>query len=135
MQGIKPGPVNDMVILSARLKERKLVEGIRYTLLFILHTHTHTHTHTQRTHPLTHLHTQRSTYLLKCTRNYKYICMYHHPHLCTHLLTSMDMDTHTPSFIQATHKHTHSHMHKTHLVTYMRVCLHTYFCKCFLFMT
>ncbi|KAG1968279.1 hypothetical protein F2P79_003233 [Pimephales promelas] len=26
-QGIKPGPVNDMVILSARPKERRLVEG------------------------------------------------------------------------------------------------------------
>ncbi|XP_030254932.1 uncharacterized protein LOC115570464 [Sparus aurata] len=29
---IKPGPVNDMVILSARPKERKLVEGIRGNL-------------------------------------------------------------------------------------------------------
>ncbi|KAK0142231.1 hypothetical protein N1851_020062 [Merluccius polli] len=30
--GIKPGPVNDMVILSARPRERKLVEGIRSNL-------------------------------------------------------------------------------------------------------
>ncbi|KAF4114013.1 hypothetical protein G5714_004236 [Onychostoma macrolepis] len=29
---VKPGPVNDMVILSARPKERKLVEGIRSSL-------------------------------------------------------------------------------------------------------
>ncbi len=35
MQGVKPGPVNDMVILSARPKERKLVEGIRLVLLLL----------------------------------------------------------------------------------------------------
>ncbi len=35
MQGVKPGPVNDMVILSARPKEQKLVEGIRLVLLLL----------------------------------------------------------------------------------------------------
>ena len=35
MQGIKPGPVNDMVILSARPRERKLVKGIKYVLTLI----------------------------------------------------------------------------------------------------
>uniref|UniRef100_A0A671V656 YqaJ viral recombinase domain-containing protein n=1 Tax=Sparus aurata TaxID=8175 RepID=A0A671V656_SPAAU len=32
MQGVKPGLVNDMVILSARPKERRLVDGIRSNL-------------------------------------------------------------------------------------------------------
>lgn len=32
MQGIKPGPVNDMVIISARPRERRLAEGIRNVL-------------------------------------------------------------------------------------------------------
>ena len=33
LQGVKPGLVNKMVILSARPKERRLLEGIRFVLL------------------------------------------------------------------------------------------------------
>ena len=33
LQGVKPGLVNKIVILSARPKERRLLEGIRFVLL------------------------------------------------------------------------------------------------------